>query len=214
MAVYYHNFHWLVSGLQISEFLCWSLKAQIFLTLPKQIIHGSSSVKSSNVGIVCLDETHPLDRHTSLPIWWWLGIMMRHGLSSRLGPLWYFSSYFYAVFVVIPMYQRYIKFLQMSAEHNFLPLYASEKQMSQSIIQLEATREVLVEFDLEDRILLFLDSLNHKKKVKMRQTCAISCHQNLGVGKDATKCTCPCSLLEGGLWNFLYSMGQLLWVTD
>ena len=195
MEVYYHNFHWLVSGLQISEFLCWSLKAQIFMTLPKQIIHGSSSVKSSNVGIVCLDETHPLDLHTSLPIWWWLGIMMRHGLSSRLN-------------------QRYIKFLQMSAEHNFLPLYASEKQMSQSIIQLEATREVLVEFDLEDRILLFLDSLNHKKKVKMRQTCAISCHQNLGVGKDATKCTCPCSLLEGGLWNFLYSMGQLLWVTD
>ena len=108
-------------------------------------------------------------------------------------------SFFNAVFIVIPTYQRYMKFLGVSAKHIFLPLDASEKQMSQSIIQLEATREVLVEFDLEDRILSFLDSLNHKKKVKMRQTCAISCHQNLGVGKDATKCTCPCSLLEGGL---------------
>lgn len=68
------------------------------------------------------------------------------------------------------MYQRYMKFLQMSAEHDFLPLDASEKQMSQSIIQLEATREVLVEFDLEDCILSFLDLLNHKKKVKVRQT--------------------------------------------
>jgi hypothetical protein len=79
-------------------------------------------------------------------------------------------SFFNAVFIVIPTYQRYMKFLRVSAEHDSLPLDASEKQRRQSIIQLEAAREVLVEYDLEDRILSFLDSLNDKKKVERRMT--------------------------------------------
>ena len=79
-------------------------------------------------------------------------------------------SFFNAVFIVIPTYQRYMKFLGVSAKHIFLPLDASEKQMSQSIIQLEAAREVLVEYDLEDRIMSFLDSLNDRKKVERRMT--------------------------------------------
>ena len=77
---------------------------------------------------------------------------------------------FNAVFVVIPTYQRYMKFLRVSAEHDSLPLAASEKQRRQSIIQLEAAREVLVEYDLEDRILSFLGSLNDRKKVERRMT--------------------------------------------
>ena len=77
---------------------------------------------------------------------------------------------FNAVFVVIPTYQRYMKFLRVSAEHDSLPLDASEKQRRQSIVQLEAVREVLVEYDLEDRILSFLDSLNDRKKVERRMT--------------------------------------------
>jgi hypothetical protein len=34
-------------------------------------------------------------------------------------------SFFNAVFIVIPTYQRYMKFLGVSAKHNFLPLDAS-----------------------------------------------------------------------------------------
>jgi hypothetical protein len=79
-------------------------------------------------------------------------------------------SFFNTVFIVIPMHQRYMKFLRVSTEHDSLPLDASEKQRRDSIIQREAAREVLIEFDLEDRILSFLDSLNDRKKVERRMT--------------------------------------------
>ena len=79
-------------------------------------------------------------------------------------------SLFNAVFMVIPMYKRLMKFLRVSAEHDSLPLDASEKQRRQSIIQLEAARGDLSNFDLEDNIVSFLESLNDRKKVERRMT--------------------------------------------
>ncbi|KAL3810178.1 hypothetical protein ACHAXA_001599 [Cyclostephanos tholiformis] len=79
-------------------------------------------------------------------------------------------SFFNAAFMIIPIYQRFVKFLRVSAEYDSLPPDASEKQRRQSIIQLEAAREGLLEFDLEDRIMSFLDSFNHREKVDRRQS--------------------------------------------
>jgi hypothetical protein len=79
-------------------------------------------------------------------------------------------SFFNAVGQVIPMYQRYMKFLRVSAEHESLPIGASDKVRRQSMVQLNAATTLLLENSLEDRINSFLNSLENREKVNRRQS--------------------------------------------
>jgi hypothetical protein len=54
-------------------------------------------------------------------------------------------SLFNAVGQIIPMYQRYMKFLRVSAEHESLLIGASKNESRQSMVQLNAATTLLLE---------------------------------------------------------------------
>ena len=79
-------------------------------------------------------------------------------------------SLFNAFGVVIPLYERYMKFLRVSAEHESLPHDAPELQRRQSMAQLDVASSLLLANSLEDRYISFLTSLENRKKIDRRQS--------------------------------------------
>jgi len=80
---------------------------------------------------------------------------------------------FNAFVSVIPTYQRFMKFLHKSIEHESLPKDASEKMRRQSVANLElVANEMLMEgsLDMNDRVQLFFQSLEKREKMDRRQT--------------------------------------------
>jgi len=89
-------------------------------------------------------------------------------------------SVFNAVACVIPMYQKWKKFLHKSADYESLPSDAPATQRSKMLLDLQqASSALLLEESLnqrmitEDRIRLFLDQLNERRgdaKLERRHT--------------------------------------------
>ena len=82
-------------------------------------------------------------------------------------------SYFNAMLIVIPLYKRFKKFLNVSAKYESLPPDAPEAKRRQSTMKLEkSVRKLLLEetIDIEGRIILFLKSFDLRGKVDRRQT--------------------------------------------
>jgi len=89
-------------------------------------------------------------------------------------------SVFNAVACVIPMYQKWEKFLHKSADYESLPSDAPATQRSKMLLDLQqASNALLLEESInqtmitEDRIRLFLDQLNERRgddKLERRHT--------------------------------------------
>lgn len=80
---------------------------------------------------------------------------------------------FNAFVSVIPSYKRFMKFLHKSVEYETLPDDTSDIKRRQSVVQLEmVANEMLFEdsLDMTDRVQLFFESMEKRKRVDRRQT--------------------------------------------